>query len=69
MRRKPSCTRIDTLLQRRSGDMARISQALLGIGSKPADSNVLEALGIPKGFEPMTPEDVQFMIDLMTLFD
>ena len=52
------------------GDLTRISQALLGIGSEPADGDVLEALGIPRGFEPMTPKDAEFMTDLMdTLLD
>ena len=53
-----------------SGELPRISQALLGIGSQPADGDVLDALGIPKGFESMTQEDAEFMIDLMdTLLD
>ncbi|MFZ3139650.1 phosphate/phosphite/phosphonate ABC transporter substrate-binding protein [Polaromonas sp.] len=55
---------------RMAGDLPRISEALLGIGREPADSDVLGALGIPKGFEPMTQEDAEFMIDLMdTLLD
>ncbi|CAM3303119.1 phosphate/phosphite/phosphonate ABC transporter substrate-binding protein [Polaromonas hydrogenivorans] len=55
---------------RMAGDLPRLSEALLGIGREPADSDVLEALGIPKGFEPMTQEDAEFMIDLMdTLLD
>ncbi|MDB5931547.1 MAG: ABC-type phosphate/phosphonate transport system periplasmic component, partial [Polaromonas sp.] len=38
--------------------------------AKPGDSEVLEALGLPKGFEPMTQEQAEFMIDLMdTLLD
>ena len=53
-----------------AGDLPRISQALLGIGSEPADRDVLDALGLPKGFEPMSQEDAEFMIDLMdTLLD
>ncbi|CAN5128632.1 hypothetical protein BH10PSE16_BH10PSE16_36080 [soil metagenome] len=55
---------------RMAGDLPRISEALLGIGREPADSDVLDALGIPKGFELMTQEDAEFMIDLMdTLLD
>ncbi len=53
-----------------AGDLARVSQALLGIGSEPADSEVLDALGLPQGFESMSQEDAEFMIDLMdTLLD
>lgn len=55
---------------RMAGDLPRVSQALLGIGSEPADRDVLDALGLPKGFEPMSQEDAEFMIDLMdTLLD
>ena len=55
---------------RMAGDLPRVSQALLGIGSEPADRDVLDALGLPKGFEPMGQEDAEFMIDLMdTLLD
>lgn len=57
----------------RVGDeLAPLSEALLGIGSTgdQADDEVLQALGIPGGFEPMHSEDVEFMIDLMdTLLD
>jgi len=53
-----------------AGELPRISQALLGIGQQRGDSDVLEALGLPKGFEPMTQEEAEFMIDLMdTLLD
>lgn len=55
---------------RMAGDLPRISQALLGVGSEPADRDVLDALGIADGFEPMSQEDAEFMIDLMdTLLD
>lgn len=51
-------------------ELPRISQALLGIGRQHGDSDVLEALGLPKGFEPMSQEEAEFMIDLMdTLLD
>lgn len=47
-----------------------ISQALLGIGSDAAGREVLDALGLPGGFELMSQEDAEFMIDLMdTLLD
>jgi ABC-type phosphate/phosphonate transport system substrate-binding protein len=55
---------------RMAGDLPRVSQALLGIGSEPADTDVLDALGLPGGFEPISQEDAEFMIDLMdTLLD
>ena len=55
---------------RMASDLPRISESLLGIGREPADGEVLEALGIPKGFELMEQEDAEFMIDLMdTLLD
>lgn len=55
---------------RMADDLPRIRQALLGIGREPADSDVLEALGLAMGFEPMSQEDAEFMIDLMdTLLD
>ncbi|MDB5870510.1 MAG: ABC-type phosphate/phosphonate transport system periplasmic component [Polaromonas sp.] len=51
-------------------ELPRLSEALLGIGSKPGDSDVLDALGLSKGFEPMSQEQAEFMIDLMdTLLD
>lgn len=51
-------------------ELPRIREALLGIGREPGDTEVLDALGLPKGFEPMEQEDAEFMIDLMdTLLD
>ena len=51
-------------------DLPRISDALLGVGHEPGDRDVLDALGLPSGFEPMTQEQAEFMIDLMdTLLD
>lgn len=53
-----------------AGDLPGISEALLGVQLQPGDSDVLEALGLPRGFESMTQEDAEFMIDLMeTLVD
>lgn len=53
-----------------AGDLPRITQALLGVGTRAGDADVLDALGLPHGFEPMTQEDAEFMIDLMdTLLD
>jgi phosphonate transport system substrate-binding protein len=52
------------------GDLPRITQALLGVGTQAGDVDVLDALGLPHGFEPMTQEEAEFMIDLMdTLLD
>lgn len=53
-------------------DLAIMREAVLSIGAQgePGDGEVLEALGLPGGFEPMVEEDVEFMIDLMdTLLD
>jgi phosphonate transport system substrate-binding protein len=53
-----------------AGDLPRIEQALLGVGKETGDMDVLDALGLPNGFEPMTQEEAEFMIDLMdTLLD
>jgi len=47
-----------------------IKDAFLGIGKMPGDGDLLEALGLPNGFEAMTQEEAEFMIDLMdTLLD
>lgn len=55
---------------RMANDLPRISDALLAMGREPGDSDVLDALGLPSGFEPMTQEQAEFMIDLMdTLLD
>lgn len=56
----------------RVGDrLPRLSDALLGMDpDNGADHQVLDALGLPGGFEPMSSEDAEFMIDLMdTLLD
>ena len=55
---------------RMATDLPRISDALLGMGSEKGDADVLDALGLPDGFESMTQEQAEFMIDLMdTLLD
>lgn len=47
-----------------------VQAALLGLGQSAGDDAVLDALGLPDGFEPMTQEQADFMIDLMdTLLD
>lgn len=51
-------------------DVPAIHAALAGIGQHAADQQVLDALGIPGGFESMQEEDAEFMVDLMdTLLD
>jgi phosphonate transport system substrate-binding protein len=51
-------------------ELPKIAPALLGIGQQPGDSEVLDALGLPDGFEAMSQEEAEFMIDLMdTLLD
>lgn len=55
---------------RMAGELPRIREALLGMGRAPGDADVLAALGLPQGFEPMSQEEAEFMIDLMdTLLD
>lgn len=47
-----------------------VHDALLGLGGDATGREVLDALGLPGGFEPMSQEDAEFMIDLMdTLLD
>jgi len=52
-------------------DLPALRDALLGIDpADPADAEILQALGLPGGFEPLSQEDAEFMIDLMdTLVD
>ena len=48
----------------------RLQQALVGLTGTPEGQPVLDELGITGGFEAMTAEDAEFMIDLMdTLLD
>lgn len=60
------------LAHERVADQApALCAALTGIApARAGDAEVLEALGIPGGFEPMQAEDAEFMVDLMdTLLD
>ncbi|MEQ1596873.1 MAG: PhnD/SsuA/transferrin family substrate-binding protein [Casimicrobium sp.] len=51
-------------------ELPKIVAALTEIGESASDKEVLEALGLPLGFEAMIDEDAEFMIDLMdTLLD
>lgn len=46
-------------------DASKLCQSLLDLTGSPEGQPVLDELGIPKGFEAMTEEDAEFMIDLM----
>ena len=47
-----------------------IKNVFCGLGQMPGDQELLLSLGLPHGFEPMTQEQAEFMIDLMdTLLD
>jgi len=51
-------------------DLSIVSKAFLDIGGHPGDMELLASLGMVKGFEPMTQDQAEFMIDLMdTLLD
>jgi phosphonate transport system substrate-binding protein len=55
---------------RMASELPALEKAFLGIGKEPGDSDLLESLGLPNGFEAMTQEQAEFMIDLMdTLLD
>ncbi len=55
---------------RMAADLPAIEKALLGLGQAPGDADMLDALGLPGGFEPLSQEEAEFMIDLMdTLLD
>lgn len=56
--------------QRVASEVPTIMAALAGIGQRSTDHEVLDALGIPGGFETMQEEEAEFMVDLMdTLLD
>jgi len=51
-------------------DIDAIRNAFVGVGREAGDQDLLASLGLPKGFEAMTQEQAEFMIDLMdTLLD
>lgn len=55
---------------RMASELPAVAGALLSIGADAKGQEVLDALGLPQGFEPMTAEDAEFMVDLMdTLLD
>lgn len=56
--------------QRAQDALPAIRAALLALRSDAAGQSVLDALGMPHGFEALSQEDAEFMIDLMdTLLD
>lgn len=56
--------------ERVAAHVPALCAALTGVGGSSSDREVLEALGMPAGFEPMLAEDAEFMVDLMdTLLD
>lgn len=55
---------------RMADNVPAFKDALLGLSGDDGGQQVLDSLGIEKGFEPMEQEDAEFMIDLMeTLLD
>jgi len=51
-------------------DLDAIKKVFASIGQSPGDQDLLDSLGLPNGFEAMTQEEAEFMIDLMdTLLD
>ncbi len=46
-------------------DASGLCEALLSLSGTPEGQSVLDELGMPKGFEAMSEEDAEFMIDLM----
>lgn len=48
-----------------AGQLPALSGALLALQTDAAGQAVLDALGMPDGFEAITQEDAEFMIDLM----
>ena len=46
-------------------ETAKLRDALLGLAGSADGQPVLDELGIHQGFEPMSAEDAEFMIDLM----
>ena len=51
-------------------DIVAIKNAFISVGRETGDQELLASLGLPKGFEAMTQEQAEFMIDLMdTLLD
>ena len=77
-------TQLKTLIESRLADIThvllthprmaeqapRFKEALVGLTGTPDGQPVLDELGISGGFQPMSEEDAEFMIDLMdTLLD
>lgn len=50
---------------RRLDKLPALEAAFFGLGQQAGDDRILAGIGLPKGFEPMSEEDAEFMIDLM----
>ena len=50
---------------RAASQLSALSAALLALQTDEAGQTVLDALGMSDGFEAITQEDAEFMIDLM----
>jgi phosphonate transport system substrate-binding protein len=58
------------LIKENVADAAALTDAILAFHNDDDGKEALAELGIPQGFEPMSEEDAEFMIDLMeTLLD
>lgn len=63
-------THVMLVHEKHADQASRLQQALLELAGTPDGQPVLDELGIEHGFEAMTGEDGEFMIDLMdTLID
>jgi ABC-type phosphate/phosphonate transport system substrate-binding protein len=55
---------------RLTADLPTVAKVFFDMGQSPGDAELLEALGLLQGFEPLSQEEAEFMIDLMdTLLD
>ncbi len=50
---------------KRVDKLSALEQAFFSIGQQAGDDRILAGIGLPRGFEPMTSEDAEFMIDVM----
>lgn len=58
------------LIKENVADAVALTDAILAFHNDDDGKEALAELGIPQGFEPMSEEDAEFMIDLMeTLLD
>lgn len=50
---------------KRADKLPALQAAFWGLGQQEGDEAILAGIGLPKGFEPLSREDAEFMIDLM----